>query len=81
MNEGAGTALPFVTLEITNRQIYDKLEELTRAVNPLPSMVQDHEKRISTIERRNLRWAGAIALIAPCIAGAAGIVGMYAATK
>jgi hypothetical protein len=74
------TGEPFVTVEVTNHQIYSKLLELDRKVDPLPLMVSDHEKRIARIERRTLQWSGGLAIIIPSITAIAGIVGVLAVT-
>ncbi len=44
-------------VEITPREIYDKLVELVVTMAPLPVAVQDHENRLRSLERKI--WAAA----------------------
>lgn len=70
---------PFVV--VSNRQIYEKLEQLTIAVGSLPRIVEDHEKRIRGIEGKSQRLTGGLALIGPALALIVGAVGALAAFR
>lgn len=50
-------------VEITPKEIYDKLVELVVAMSPVPSRIEDHENRLRTLERKIWMAAGFAAAI------------------
>lgn len=51
-------------VKVTLGAIYDKLLEVDKKVDPLPSAVADHEKRIRAIETRVYSAIGAVGFLA-----------------
>lgn len=50
-------------VEITPKEIYDKLVELVVAMSPVPARMEDHETRLRSLERKIWMAAGFAAAI------------------
>jgi hypothetical protein len=65
---------------VSNSQIYEKLMDIDRKVDPIPATVAKHESRITQLERRADRLFGAVALIVPATTTLIGALGVWSAT-
>ena len=58
-----------LVLTITGAQVWDKLTNIERAVNGLPSQVADHEIRLRALEKRIYLAAGFAAALGGGVGG------------
>lgn len=71
MSPAEQAAVEGLSFTITGRDIWDKLTEISEAVNGVPAKVEDHETRIRVLERKVLTFAGAASVLS---AGGAALV-------
>lgn len=50
-------------VEITNREIYDKVEALTVTMQGVPDTLHDHERRLRVLERLGWSAVGCLAVV------------------
>lgn len=50
-------------VKVTLPVIYEKLLEVDKKVDPIPSIVADHESRIRALERQVWIWLGASGVV------------------
>ena len=68
-------------VRVTNADIYRKLEEMSAKLDPLPSMVADHERRLRTVEKGFSKLVGAVSLVTPTVAVVSGLIASYYYTR